>query len=53
MSTHVSNLSIVETKLLERKDWLEWYMQLAHHCQMNRIWDLINPDAPDAPVDPI
>jgi hypothetical protein len=28
---HVSNLSIVETKLLEQKDWPEWYTQLAHY----------------------
>ena len=53
MSNSISDLSNTEAKLLSRKDWPEWYTQLAHHCRMNRIWDLINPDGPDAPVEPL
>ena len=53
MSNSISDLSNTEAKLLLRKDWPEWYTQLAHHCRMNRIWDLINPDGPDAPAEPL
>jgi hypothetical protein len=37
MSNSITDLSNTKAKLLLRKDWPEWYTQLAHHCRINRI----------------
>jgi hypothetical protein len=49
MSSDVSNTN---TKLSSRKDWPEWYTQLAFHCMQARIWEYIDPNDDNAPPEP-
>jgi hypothetical protein len=36
-------------QLRSRSDWPDWYIQLTGHAQLCDVWDLVNPDAPEAP----
>lgn len=36
-------------QLRSRSDWPDWYIQLTWHAQLRDVWDLVNPDAPEAP----
>lgn len=36
-------------QLRSRNDWPNWYIQLTWHAKLRNVWDLVDPDAPDAP----
>jgi hypothetical protein len=36
-------------QLKTRTDWPNWYIQLTWHAKLRDVWDLVNPEAPDAP----
>ena len=36
-------------QLKSRSDWPNWYIQLTWHAKLRDVWDLVNPDAPNAP----
>ncbi|KAF1925482.1 uncharacterized protein M421DRAFT_69805, partial [Didymella exigua CBS 183.55] len=36
-------------QLKTRTDWPNWYIQFTWHAKLRDVWELVNPDAPDAP----
>jgi hypothetical protein len=36
-------------QLKSRTDWPNWYIQLTWHAKLRNVWELVNPDAPNAP----
>ena len=36
-------------QLKSRNDWPNWYIQLTWHAKLRDVWDIVDPDAPNAP----
>ncbi|KAH8672904.1 hypothetical protein BGZ60DRAFT_286556 [Tricladium varicosporioides] len=49
MSTTNDDLNQGNVTLRTRADWAEWYLQLRYNSMMQKVWHLVDPEAPDAP----